>query len=177
MGICGANTPEVYTNLLFEEVATWVRDVSEPWRETSVCNQDGEDTPSAVSQLKSYLKSLFGSLVVTQYNILILWASQGWSQITLIWIIFAFFFQPWEDSCQCGRGEIEEGIAQIYQEEENSIFSTLFSKPGFKLKIPLCLGALISNTHVLTTKLCFGEYLTDVQAVMPYHQKGRCHSM
>ena len=51
VGICGANTPEVYTNLLFEEVATWVRDVSEPWRETSVCNQDGEDTPSAVSQL------------------------------------------------------------------------------------------------------------------------------
>ena len=58
MGICGANTPEVYTNLLFEEVATWVRDVSEPWRETSVCNQDGEDTPSAVSMLKSYLKLL-----------------------------------------------------------------------------------------------------------------------
>ena len=88
---------------------------------------------------------------------------------------FCILFQPWEDSCQCGRGEIEEGIAQIYQEEENSIFSTLFSKPGFKLKIPLCLGALISNTHVLTTKLCFGEYLTDVQAVMPYHQKERCH--
>ena len=83
------------------------------------------------------------------------------------------FFQPWEDNCQCGRGEIEEGIAQIYQVEEKIINQ----KAGFKLKIPLCLGALISNTHVLTTKLCFGEYLTDVQAVMPYHQKGRCHSM
>ena len=74
---------------------------------------------------------------------------------------------------------MKSGIVQIYQLEENADYNTgtITDKPKipFKVKIPLCLGALISHKHVLTTKLCFGHYERFVAAKMPYKQMGRCH--
>ena len=74
---------------------------------------------------------------------------------------------------------MKSGIVQIYQLEENAEYNTgtITDKPKipFKVKIPLCLGALISHKHVLTTKLCFGHYERFVAAKMPYRQMGSCH--
>ena len=74
---------------------------------------------------------------------------------------------------------MKSGIVQIYQLEENAEYNTgtITDKPKipFKVKIPLCLGALISHKHVLTTKLCFGHYERFVAAKMPYKQMGSGH--
>ena len=43
--------PEVYTSLLWEEVASWVREVSTPYREYSICNTVEEDNSKAVSNM------------------------------------------------------------------------------------------------------------------------------
>ena len=83
-------------------------------------------------------------------------------------------FQPWEKDCKCGKGDIKDGIVQIYQLEENASYQ---DKLPIKLKIPLCLGALISPFNVLTTKLCFGEYERLEAPIMPYKQKGSSHQM
>ena len=82
------------------------------------------------------------------------------------------FSQPWENTCKCGDpdGDVKDGIVQIYQLEENAPYQNDKKLP-IKLKIPLGLGALISPQHVLTTKLCFGEYKTHVAPMMPYEQK------
>ena len=69
---------------------------------------------------------------------------------------------------------MKSGIVQIYQQDDNANYQDPTNIP-FKLKIPLCLGALISHKHVLTTKLCFGEYLRNVAAKMPYEQQESCH--
>ena len=71
------------------------------------------------------------------------------------------YFQPWEKDCFCGDGHIQKGIVQIYQlETDGSVdYENYFDpmKLPYKLKIPLCLGTLITHYHVLTTKLCFGS--------------------
>ena len=62
-------------------------------------------------------------------------------------------FQPWEKDkkdCQCGEKDVETGLVQFFLETDIQLSS-------FKLKTPLCLGSLISNQHILTTKYCFGE--------------------
>ena len=69
---------------------------------------------------------------------------------------------------------MKSGIVQIYQLDENADYQDETKIP-FKVKIPLCLGALISHKHVLTTKLCFGEYLRHVAAKMPFEQQESCH--
>ena len=74
---------------------------------------------------------------------------------------------------------MKSGIVQIYQLEEDADYNTgtLTDKPKipFKVKIPLCLGALISHKHVLTTKLCFGYHQRYVAPKMPYNQTESCH--
>ena len=47
---------------------------------------------------------------------------------------------------------MKSGIVQIYQLDENADYQDETKIP-FKVKIPLCLGALISHKHVLTTKV------------------------
>ena len=64
-----------------------------------------------------------------------------------------FILQPWENTCICGRSISDGGtylrdpwIVSIYEEFEYQ-----------KARFPLCLGALISHHHVLTSKMCFGR--------------------
>ena len=82
-------------------------------------------------------------------------------------------FQPWEKDkkdCQCGEKDVETGLVQFFLETDIQLSS-------FKLKTPLCLGSLISNQHILTTKYCFGEDQLDERkgektylALMKYEQ-------
>ena len=53
VGFCDEDMhmPEVYTSLLWEEVASWVREVSTPYREYSICNTEEEDNSKAVSNM------------------------------------------------------------------------------------------------------------------------------
>ena len=44
----------------------------------------------------------------------------------------------------------QNGIVQLFVETETQL-------SGFKLKIPICLGSLISHQHVLTSRYCFGS--------------------
>ena len=86
--------------------------------------------------------------------------------------------QTWEGCNKCGQGGqdgIKRGIVQIYQLDENAPYQDDEKVPPKLLKIPLCLGALISFKHVLSTKLCFGEFETDKAAIMPFKQKGSSH--
>ena len=46
-----------------------------------------------------------------------------------------------------------KGVVQIYKEEENAPYQKL----PITVKLPLCLGALVSRQHILTTKYCFGS--------------------
>ena len=92
----------------------------------------------------------------------------------LLNLLICSLFQPWEDKCQCGDHDMKSGIVQIYQQDDNANYQDVTNIP-FKVKIPLCLGALISHKHVLTTKLCFGEYLRNAAAKMPYEQQESCH--
>ena len=96
------------------------------------------------------------------------------SSAGLLYLLICLLFQPWEDKCQCGDHDMKSGIVQIYQLDENAAYQDETKIP-FKVKMPLCLGALISHKHVLTTKLCFGEYLRQVAAKMPFEQQESCH--
>ena len=69
---------------------------------------------------------------------------------------------------------MKSGIVQIYLLDENADYQNKRIMP-IKVKVPLCLGALISHKHILTTKLCFGEYIPGVAAKMPYEQQESCH--
>ena len=66
---------------------------------------------------------------------------------------YKIHFKPWENTCICGRSVSDGGtylrdpwIVSIYEEFEYQ-----------KARFPLCLGALISHHHVLTSKMCFGR--------------------
>ena len=63
---------------------------------------------------------------------------------------FLFFLQK---TCACGNHGDSKVIVQFYEELENGILDPYCKPP---LKTPLCLGALISQKHVLTVKSCFG---------------------
>ena len=69
---------------------------------------------------------------------------------------------------------MKSGIVQIYLLDENADYQNKRIMP-IKVKVPLCLGALISHKHILTTKLCFGEYIPGVAAKMPYEQQESFH--
>ena len=62
------------------------------------------------------------------------------------------YFQWWEKKCKCGEDDPKKGIVQIFEETQDTAFTSI----PFNLKIPICMGALISPMHVLTTKFCFG---------------------
>ena len=63
--------------------------------------------------------------------------------------------KTWEDkNCNCGEGnDAMKGVVQLYKEEENAPYQKL----PITVKLPLCLGALVSRQHILTTKYCFGS--------------------
>ena len=69
---------------------------------------------------------------------------------------------------------MKSGIVQIYLLDEKADYQNERIMP-IKVKVPLCLGALISHKHILTTKICFGDYLRGVAAKMPYEQQESCH--
>ena len=83
-------------------------------------------------------------------------------------------FKKWEDECYCGEGNVKKGLVQIFK-ETNVQLST------FKLKIPLCMGSLISHHHILTTKYCFGSDKYEeihgsdyaYEEILKWDQKGR----
>ena len=58
-----------------------------------------------------------------------------------------------QKTCACGKDGDRKVIVQFYEELENGILDPYCKPP---LKTPLCLGALISQKHVLTVKSCFG---------------------
>ena len=62
------------------------------------------------------------------------------------------YFQWWEKKCKCGEDDPKKGIVQIFEEQQDTTYPLI----PFNLKIPICMGALISSMHVLTTKFCFG---------------------
>ena len=66
------------------------------------------------------------------------------------------YFQWWEKKCKCGEDDPKKGIVQIFEEDKDIHMGDLYTTKPFKLKIPICMGALISSMHVLTTKFCFG---------------------
>ena len=66
-----------------------------------------------------------------------------------------FFFQLWERECKCGKGEEKNGVVQIFEDTLEVKNTAILNAPS--LKKPLCLGTLISEYHILTTKLCFGS--------------------
>ena len=45
MGFCYEDMPELYTSFIFEEVASWVRTISSPFRDASFCETDSDDNP------------------------------------------------------------------------------------------------------------------------------------
>ena len=49
LGFCKEDMPEVYTSFLsyqqFQEVASWVKDVSSPYRDASFCDTDSDEPP------------------------------------------------------------------------------------------------------------------------------------
>ena len=72
---------------------------------------------------------------------------------------------------------------QIFEEDKDIHMGDLYTTKPFKLKIPICMGALISSMHVLTTKFCFGylkKYTKQVQidgkwkpvSTVKYKEKG-----
>ena len=80
---------------------------------------------------------------------------------------FLFFLQK---TCACGNHGDSKVIVQFYEELENGILDPYCKPP---LKTPLCLGALISQKHVLTVKSCFGakpneESINEVQVKVKY---------
>ena len=65
-------------------------------------------------------------------------------------------FQRWERECKCG--ENSRGVVQIFSDKirpEKQIENHY--GPPIELYIPLCLGALVSTKHILTSKYCFGR--------------------
>ena len=65
-------------------------------------------------------------------------------------------FQRWERECKCG--ENSRGVVQIFNDKirpEKQIENHY--GPPIELYIPLCLGALVSTKHILTSKYCFGR--------------------
>ena len=58
--------------------------------------------------------------------------------------------------CKClvPSSDSHKAIVQFYQVQDKTVWETISGKP--KRKLPICLGALISDRHILTTKLCFG---------------------
>ena len=76
-----------------------------------------------------------------------------------------FILQPWENTCICGRSISDGGtylrdpwIVSIYEEFEYQ-----------KARFPLCLGALISHHHVLTSKMCFGRLEIELGCTLHAH--------
>ena len=136
LGFCEEDI-NLYTNVVFDQISTWVKDIAKPFRERSIC-----DTDKGLSKFE-----------VTTHN----WYRPRYAR----YADNDCNFQPWEKDCFCGDGHIQKGIVQIYQlETDGSVdhenyFDRL--KLPYKLKIPLCLGTLITHYHVLTTKLCFGS--------------------
>ena len=65
-----------------------------------------------------------------------------------------FFLQLWERECKCGKGPEKNGVVQIFEDTLEVKNTAILNAPS--LKKPLCLGTLISEYHILTTKLCFG---------------------
>ena len=63
------------------------------------------------------------------------------------------YFYFLQKTCACGNHGDSKVIVQFYEELENGILDPYCKPP---LKTPLCLGALISQKHVLTVKSCFG---------------------
>ena len=65
-------------------------------------------------------------------------------------------------------------MVQIFKETEVQLST-------FKLKMPLCMGSLISHHHILTTKYCFGSDKYEeihgsdyaYEEIMKWDQKGR----
>ena len=89
------------------------------------------------------------------------------------------YFQWWEKKCKCGEDDPKKGIVQIFEEQQDTTYPLI----PFNLKIPICMGALISHQHVLTTKFCFGylkKYTKQVQidgkwrpvSTIKYKEKG-----
>ena len=75
-----------------------------------------------------------------------------------------------QKTCACGNHGDSKVIVQFYEELENGILDPYCKPP---LKTPLCLGALISQKHVLTVKSCFGakpneESINEVQVKVKY---------
>ena len=60
--------------------------------------------------------------------------------------------QLWERECKCGDGAAIDGVVQIFSNDIESHAND----NEFPLYIPLCLGALVSSKHILTSKYCFG---------------------
>ena len=68
--------------------------------------------------------------------------------------VISVTFQLWEKQCNCGDSEEYKGVVQLLEDMQNPKETTTLEAPS--LKIPLCLGTLISEYHILTSKLCFG---------------------
>ena len=72
-------------------------------------------------------------------------------------------FQPWENQCECGIGKENKGVVQLFEDTQETKTTTildgktaLLKEPS--LKIPICMGTLISKDYILTTKFCFGKH-------------------
>ena len=79
-------------------------------------------------------------------------------------------FQSAGNKCKCGKCGSDsrrcgaEAIVQFYREQTEDYLWF-----GTKMKIPICLGGLISPLHVLSTKSCF--LTSDNKAIMKTHKR------
>ena len=81
-----------------------------------------------------------------------------------------YLFQSTGNKCKCGKCGLDSGrcaaeaIVQFYREQTEDYlwFRT-------KMKIPICLGGLISPLHVLSTKSCF--LTIDNKAIMKTNKR------